>query len=250
VLIIAGGLLNTATESSAAEGFLVQSALYVDDARDPASRNTTMFRRDLVFDFLGDGDEITLLDQARGRVIMLDPARELKSEITTDQILQINEQLRQWAGRRDDPLLKFAVDPKFDVAQGANDKLVLSASVLTYEVATGAESEPIVSQYRRFSDWYARLNSTLNPGALPPFARLVVNSHLASRNKIPRQVTLTISAQPRFGNRDIRLRTTHHFRHGLTGSDLERIEKAQRYLVTLRNVPLNEYRRSFQTAKR
>jgi hypothetical protein len=233
-----------------AADFVIESQTFDGESAKPFTRNKTVFHEQLVYDFVTTGDEITLLDTSRGRFVLMDTRRKVKTELTTDQVLRYTQHIKRWAAGKDDVLLQFYADPQFDVVEAGDDRLKLTAAPLAYEVVGTSQKPEIVSQYRVFSDWYARFNSAVNPGSQLPFPRLVLNHHLARRQLVPTQVHLTLAPQQRFGGKHVRLRTEHTLRPELTSQELQQIEQANHLLVTLQNVPLTDYRKAARTAGR
>ena len=76
--------------------------------------------------------------------------------------------------------------------------------------------------YRTFSDWYARLNS-VQPGRLPPHARLAVNAELARRGLIPTRVELTV--QTGASGKSSTRRSEHEIVWELDETDRRRVEE-------------------------
>ena len=113
----------------------------------------------------------------KGRFILLDSSRRMATELTTREVAEFGQGLKQWAAERRDPLATFLADPQFEEKFDAQTaQLTLSSALMTYTVQlTPPVTADIVDQYRVFSDWYARLNTVLNrgPGSRPPFARLI-----------------------------------------------------------------------------
>ncbi|MCE9551968.1 MAG: hypothetical protein K8T91_01135 [Planctomycetes bacterium] len=229
---------------AAAEDFRVETQIYVGDKEEPASTNVTRFKGSVVWDFAGDGSEIVMFDKARGRFAMLDLQRKMRTEVTTGEVMQFTQQLRDWANGQDDPLLKFCATPRFEPTGGSTSKtLKFKSPLLSYEIETERPDKPeIAARYREFSDWYARVNTLFRPGLLPPFPRLLVNEQLAREQMVPQRVQLTLAPQPSHGNKQVTVRSEQSFVYGLLESDLEKIDKAAGYLVTLRNVSLAAYR--------
>ena len=242
-VLAALGLLATAALATA-EDFRVETQIYVGDQEAPASTNVTRFKGSVVWDFAGDGSEIVVFDKARGRFAMLDLQRKVRTEVTTGEVMQFTQQLRDWATRQDDPLLKFCATPRFEPATGApSPTRRFKSSLLAYEIETERPDRPeIAIRYREFSDWYARVNTLFRPGLLPPFPRLLVNEQLAREQLVPQRVQLTLAPQRSHGNKELTVRSEQNFVYGLLESDLEQIDRAAGYLVTLRSVPLAAYR--------
>lgn len=251
VVVLSGHMIHGRAKACGAD-FRVETRVFSGKDDKDESRNTTLFRGDVVYDFVGPPSVITLLDTARGKFTIIDETRRVKTELTTDQVLEISSRQRRLADKENDPLLTFCTRPKFKISeQKSIDQWTFSSPVMTYEVTSQSPSPiAIAGQYRQFADWYARLNSVVHRGGLPPMARLVVNQHLAGKDRIPKEVRLKLAAHPRFGNRELTIRSEHTFRTGLASSDLNRIEKADRHLATYRAISIMEYLAPPKTARR
>jgi len=228
----------------AADDFRVETHIFVGDKEEPSSTNVTRFKGSVVWDFSGDGSEIVMFDKTRGRFAMLDLQRKVRTEITTGEVLQFTQQLREWAQGQEDPLLKFCAAPRLERVAGASPRnLKFTSALLTYEIETERPEKPeFALRYREFSDWYARVNTLFRPGLLPPFPRLQVNEHLGREQLLPQRVKLTLAPQRSHGNKELTVRSQQEFVYGLMESDLSHINKAAGYLVTLRAVSLETYR--------
>jgi hypothetical protein len=238
--------------SARAEEFRIESKVYVADKAVPTSENTTFFRAGIVYDFLTQPAEITIFDKGRGRFILLDTTRRIRTEIKTDQVLEFSQRLQARATDRKDPFLNFLATPKFDEQfDQASGELSFTSSWMTYRLTMSpAKSEEASQQYRDFSDWYARLNCLTNPASLPPFARMAVNEALSRRQEIPKTVRLTISRKP-LQPKSPSLRSEHEVTWRLSDSDLARIDRAGKYLVAFPPVSFDEFRRkASQEARR
>ncbi len=108
-------------------------------------------------------------------------------------------------------------------------------------VLSPGQSPTAAGQYREFSDWSARLNLLLTPGAPPPFARLAVNTAIAKRKSIAAQVTLTI-ASPKSGKRQT-IRSTHRIVRPLTAADLAQVTRIRKSMTEFKAVDFEKYRR-------
>ena len=182
--------------------FRIDTDLYVGteggDEAEPNNRVSTLFRGGVVYDFMTNPERVAIYDPRRRRFILLDPKHRTKVEIREQQLTRYVEHIRKWAAGQDDPLLKFLADPKFeesfDEEQG---ELKLSAKLYSYTVTTERPTQTeALDEYRRFTDWYARLNSATNPGAMPPTGRLALNRALSKHRVIPTSVRLTSMGPP------------------------------------------------------
>ena len=247
--VFAFGILSLAATVQA-DDFHVETDLYNDGAKTPASTNLTVFFGGRVYDFLthhsaNDHTEsqISICDPIKGRFVLLDPIRKVKVEIERDRLVELCGSLRTWAAGQNDLLKKFSAEPKFTETSGSKENEILfSSPVLSYRVVSFVPDSPdVAKQYREFTDAFARLNAVTNPGSLPPFPRLAVNDALGKRNAVPREVELTIPAKNKLLDRTIVRRTEHQFEWHVTPGDEEKIAKAGQSLAEFAKVSLDEY---------
>ncbi len=228
--------------AAAADDFRIETKVFDGKEKKAASHNVTLFQAGCVYDYLTDPDRVAVFDRARGRFILLDPARKMKVEVKTDDVLIFSEKFHSWAAKSGSAYMKFAADPQFEVKLGEDGVLTLETPHLTYRVETvPAASDATSQQYREFSDWYARFNAMLNLGSPPPFPRLAVNKELAQRKLIPTEVSLTIPTQAGSGVRAVSMRSEHHVTARLLPRDLEKIAETANQLAAFKAVDLAEF---------
>jgi hypothetical protein len=280
-----------------ADDFRVESKVYEGKATKPSSESLTLFVsngssdtsdkwHEFAYDFLSSPNEITVFDTvgqrtqrkdesgvlnvAIGRethITLLDPVRQVRTELNEPQLEAFAERLRSRAARQSNPLLKFAAHPKFDESYDDESRCMRFTSPwITYYVRLARDVDTSLgAPYFQFCDYSARLNSMLHPGALPPFPRLAVDAaldpygvHVLPRDErpkgvdqhagIPEQVEVRIS-DPKGGKPTV-LRSEHHFSTQLTAADRQRIDEANGQLKAFEQVSWEEYVRPIQQAKR
>jgi hypothetical protein len=229
--------------NAAAEDFRVDNRVFLDNQKQPCVESTTIFFSGEVYDYLKTPPEITVFDKSNGRFVLLDTARRVKTEVKLDKVAALSEHVKTWALHQTDPLLSFLASPKLDQRyQAETGTLVLSSPLVTYEVATTAAGcEAVSTQYREFSDWYCQLNTLLNPGSRPPFARMVVSEALDSRQLFPREVRLTLQLGSGLLPKRITIRSQHRLVGRLVESDRDRVAQTGQYLAIFPSVPFDEY---------
>ncbi len=180
---------------------------------------------------------------SRGRFILLDPGRRVRSELTAQEVLGLTENLRQWAGTQTDGFLKFLGSPKFDEQfDERKGELLFESPWLSYRVtAVDAESDAIAQQYREFCDWFARLNTRLNPGYKLALARLVINEALYHRRQVPQEVTLTVQPKRGLTLQKAVMRSQHQFVRRLVESDRDRVAQTGQFMAIFQPVEFDEY---------
>jgi hypothetical protein len=231
--VAAGGL---------ADDFRIETKTY--NAKDKAlvSQNLTLFQAGFVYDYLSQPERVAVFDRARGRFILLDPARKIKVQVRTDDVLVFAEKYHGWAAKSSNEFMRFAADPSFDVKLGTGGELTLDSPHVSYRLETVRVPTPeAVRQYREFSDWYVRFNGMMNVGSAPPFLRLAVNRELAERSLIPTEVVLNIPAQTASGLKPIAMRTEHKVSWKLLQPDLEKIAETGNHLAAFKTVDLGEF---------
>ncbi len=238
-----------------ADDFRIQTDVYSGKSKLPVSQNTTLFRAGYVYDYLTNPqratavDRVAVFDQSHGRFLLLEPARKLKAEVKTDDVLLFASKLQAAvSSRSSNAFTKFAVDPDFEIDFSQDGDLTLSSPHMTYRLKTIPAATPeAAAQYREFSDWYGRFNTMSHPGSTPPFARMAVNAELEKRGLVPSEVQLTIPAQS--GAKAASLRSEHHVSWRLLPRDVEKIEETAVQLTTFKLVDFDEFERTSLTKK-
>lgn len=223
----------------------------------PVARTVTLFHEGVAWDFLetpatptvkGEPPvmklvEIVLHDPVRERVVIIDPVRRVKTEISTVQLERLASSLAKWARESDDRLVRWAGGPDFTEGfREDDDTIELAGPRARYAVKRVAASSPDQAEsYRRFADTAILLKALMQPGGMPPFPRLAINRELAKAGSIPTEVTLEI--EPRgvsFGG-PTRMRGLHHTHPRLLDEDLDRIAAAEAAMADAETVELADY---------
>lgn len=226
----------------------VSSELFVDGGSEPVARSLTLFHEGVAWDFLESSDgtvrEIVLHDPARERVVVIDPVRQVKTQVEAIRLERLSVSLASWARGSDDRLVRWAGGPDF--TSGFTEEeghLELAGPRVRYAVAfEEAPSRDAAETYRRFADTAILLKALLHPGGIPPFPRLAVNRRLEAAAALPAEVSLEIDPKlSQLAARPARLRCVHQPHPRLLSGDLERIEEAKAHVATARQVDLAEF---------
>jgi hypothetical protein len=237
--------LGVCTVSQAAD-FRVDNRVYSGESKEPVSRSCTVFHQAAVYDFLQNPAETIIFDKGSGRFVILDDTRQIRTELSTNKLDDFTQKLKVLAVKGQDPLMQFLAEPIFEERYDpSRSELILSSDLVNYRVITSpAENAAVASQYREFSDWYARLNAILIPGSRPPFARMKLNEALARREDIAREVTLTITVTQDGKRRPATVRSEHLLGITLAPADMERIEHARKSMTSYKLVSFDKYRQA------
>ncbi len=234
-------------------GFRVESEVFANDGEAPIARSLTLFRDGIAWDFLEpaaakDGSElsgeIVLHDPARERVVLVDPTRNLKTQVDSIRLERLSVSLASWARKSDDRLVRWAGGPDFGEGMTeSDDRIELVGPRVRYAIdfATPPTAEA-AGIYRRFADTAILLKALVRPGGLPPFPRLAINRRVAAAGGIPTEVSLEIDSRAAMvtGRADT-LRCVHKFHPRLLAGDLSRIEEAESRVAVATQVELADF---------
>jgi len=232
-------VLMCAASAVRAQDFRVETDVFAPGAKEPAAEFLTIFYGNTIYDFrLSEPREITVFDMARGRFILLDVARKMKTEITTSEIDAFNQELRRRAGDRDQAFFQPDLTYSFDEEEGRHD---LTSDKLTYR-AKGIRPKyaEAVDRYRVFADAYAQI-SAVRPGNLPPYGRLQLNKVLAEHGEIPEDIERTVTVANIFPPKKITARTHHLANWILSEQDQRRIREAGDQIAEFNSVTIDQY---------
>jgi hypothetical protein len=234
----------------------VESELFADGGAAPVARSLTLFQGDVAWDFLELAEpaaadeagmrlaEIVLHDPARERVVVIDPAHDVKTQIDTIRLERLSVSLAKWARGADDRLVRWAGGPDFgDGITEKDEALELVGPRVRYAVAYAAAPSPeAAATYRRFADTAILLKALLQPGGIPPFPRLALNRRIEAAGAIPAEVALEID--PRLAlvaGRPHRLKCVHKSHPRLLAADRRRIEDGEAHVASARAVDVADF---------
>ena len=227
------------------DDFRIDTDVFAGDSREPFAQSVTVFFGGMVYDFpLMGTQETTVFDPARGRIVLLDAQRKVKTTLSTHELLEytaaLKVKLTQMGG-----LLADAADEQLERETGSDGEwFTLRNRSVSYR-AKGVEPRfgHAVVQYQQFADWYARLNAT-RPGSMPPFIRIELNRVLVENGLIPEEVELTVAPERGLMSRATTMRSRHLPYWRLSNTDRQRIETAGTQIAKFTTVSFQEYRQA------
>lgn len=226
------------TSDSAQAQFRVETDIFLEDVGKPVSQTVTRFFEGVAYDESRDkGQDITMVDPKRDRIIRFNEAKEI---MTVVNISQLTELLRlakvQAKGGNLAVFLQGA--EKVDVSDTeitvGDDPLVYKTTLQKHEDSEIATTAAAV--YRQFADATKLLNAFSGRGD-PPFARLVLNEHVQKANALPKQIYLTSNR----GGKDNKLKCVVHVDWMLSKRDRSRITEIQEMISDYTQVDAAKY---------
>ncbi|HVX59267.1 MAG TPA: hypothetical protein VHC19_01650 [Pirellulales bacterium] len=239
--VLIGGLA-----SAQAEDFHVDNKLFFPEQEPIVS--TTLFFAGRVYDFLDKPQETIVFDKNNDLIVILDPQRKMKTEITTGNVSTDINRLREAARSHKRESIRMSAAPRFsETINPETGRLIMDGKWIKYIVATEAPQNPFAArQYNEFADWLAQVNALLNPPMMP-FARLKLNEVLKQRQEIPVEIELTLGGEGR--RKPLVVRSEHNIQWALSQADKERIDQVAEQLHTFNLVSFEEYHRPPQNAQ-
>lgn len=229
------------TGLASAQQFRIESEVFINHDKEPVAESLTLFSDGIAYDFMLNGNkEIAILDLHREQFVMLDVQRQLRLTLSGPQVLEIVAALR---AELNDRAPDFA-EPGFQTSYDEKSQwLTLSSDRITYRAQGSPAKDPgVLTTWRKFVDWSARLNATL-PGRMPPFPRLELNEALFRHQIIPRRVEVVINPERGLFKAGKIQGTTRHINiWQLSKTDRDRIDKADLYRATFKPVGLKQFR--------
>ncbi len=209
-----------------ATDFAIDSRLFINGAAEPQSANTTIFVQGIAYDYSSLFGEVSILDPGGRRFILLNPRTQQRVDVPLATVQEFTRGLPAACAQSPQELVRFLGNPKFEEQlDRESGKLTLNSKLMNYEVATvEAPAAEAAAAYRQFADWYTQLNTMTNPGGLPPFGRMRLNHVLATANRLPQEVHLTVRSDRSAD--ELRLRSVHVIRWELSPNDRKRTQEA------------------------
>lgn len=210
-------------------------------AKQSDQRSLMLFHAGKVYDYIEPAQEVTVFEPAHRRFTVLNVRRQLRSELTQDEIRQFLSLAEEEAHRKlaeatveGNPalrksldLLHFQLQPEFVTTfDSMKSQLTLNSPYLRYTVEGFAPpSLDIVEKYLHVADWMAQFNSVLHPQSMLPAPRMKLNQELRQRGLIPSHVDLQAGSDA-----NIHLQAQHEWTWNLQKTDRQMIDEWEKQL--------------------
>lgn len=215
--------------------FRINTDIYEDETKPPLRTTETLFFDGVYYDFDDShSDWVTVIDPVRQRIVLIDRARRLKSEINMAPLQQMVDEARALLSAEQQ---KKLLSQSALTQDSATQEWVLGNEVMKYRCEVTQPSDPRAAHmYAEFADWSARLNA-VNPPHYPAFMRLELNRELAEKNVMPKTVRRVQQGGGRKGVITARILATWR----LSAEDETAIARVGSYLVDFKPVTQEEF---------
>ena len=241
-----------------AQDFSVNNKVFDLDSEEPnqpVAHSRTLFHAGKVYDLIYGVAEVTILEPAHHRILVLNSDWGVVSSVDFDELKHLLQSAEERLGQRIHELeeqpksprqqlesLRFQWRPKFETQFDPREhRLRLLSNTVSYEVVGPANVRPeAVEAYLNYADWICRLNYVLHPQPLFPSVRLELNERLKQRKLLPVEVTLRAKFE-----RPLNLKAQHSVAWSLDSRGMQSIHRCESLLrdPKLKKVSLSEYQR-------
>jgi hypothetical protein len=243
IFLLATLLITGLSQRSCGQQFRIETQIYVGDAKETASENTSLFDNGLVFDIQNKGSlqhEVAILDPQRRKIILLDQIRQVKLELDEMQLIKMADSLRKQTSTN--KAAGFLVNDRF---QESVDHDALTATLtspkIKYTVTGNRPTDVrVLPQYNQFIDYFTRMKFS-DPRAFPPFPRLRLNETLSKLGWIPTEVAIDVSENMLF-KEGLKATSKHTLIPNLSDKDLAKISLLKAHWLNFKPVSLGAYR--------
>ncbi len=237
ILFVLAFALGSYLATARGDDFRVETRVYLEKEVEPAFETLTVFSGDVVYDFvLSQGSAaaettmVTVFDQRRGRIVLLDGERKIQTELTTQWLSEFTTKMREGRDQNEQGGALFR--PVFSVThEESAHQITMTSDGLTYRV-TGEmpKDSTAAKRYRSFADWFARLNAAR--GGIPPFGRIELNRILNEEGLLPVRIERTLVR----GRKKSQVHSEHASNWTLSNTDRRRIDQAGQMMAELPSV--------------
>jgi hypothetical protein len=240
IVVVVAILIGSFARDVSAQQFWVYTRvtrpIKVDDkpSEEVVARSLTLFHAGRVYDWIPSVGEVTVLEPAHKRFVILSSKNMIATRVSFEEINRLIASARDETGNYADRLLdrggknaraiaeplKFQLNPTFkETFSKESRELRLMSPRFAYVVDCREPEIPeSLETYLSYTDWAARLNYVLHPQTLFPEPRLRLNQSLRKIKRIPSKVQLRVEF-----DRPLRLQAEHQFGWKLRTTDRQRI---------------------------
>ncbi len=235
-------LANVAMTNSvvAQYGFRVETDVFTQAGGEPVSQTVTLFQDGIAYDRSREpGQDITMVDVTRGRIVRMSEAHKIKTETQIDSLKQLLEIASKQASQFPNLALHVMAARKVDVQP---ERVTIGGEPVLYEATLQKPSdEPFAkaaaSEYRKFADASKLLNS-FSGGGDPPFVRLALNEAIFAQTAIPKEITVVVDNGT---DKEKKLTCKLFATWKLSQEDRDKITEFKEMLVTFQDVTNEQY---------
>ncbi len=213
--------------------FRVVTDVFFGSQKEPAQQTLTLFSAGVAYDIsFDDPNQITMVDVARDRIVLLNKQQQTQTSIDLKQLQQYIDSARKQAETSNLALyLKGA-----EQIEVTNNVVSVGDSVMRYEATLQQpRDEQMAQQYARAADALSLLNGWRS--GVPPFARLSLNRVVAEQKSLPEEITRTARSDSQTEVVKCRLHTNWR----LSKVDEKQVADIGTMLVTYRTVTEPEF---------
>ena len=226
--------------------FRIESQVYGDESKLPVSQNVTLFSDGLVYDFQLSNDAKpktieTVVYDSRARVmVLLDPQRQVRTELPDLRLLKIVDSIRRETIQ--DDRSSFLVEDEFvEEIDWSTNSCTLTSPQIVYRFKGEQPADvSVLPPYFAFLENFTRLIAS-DPTKIPPFPRMKLNQVINRLGWIPSEVHFSVKQNSLF-REAYHAKSKHVLINQLSDNDRSRIATAKQHWMYFELVDLADYR--------
>lgn len=208
--------------------FRVATDIFIGDAKAPAQQSLTLFTGGVAYDIsFNDPNQITMVDPARHRIVLLDKQRKIQTVIDLQQLNDFIAAARKQAEASE---LSAYLQGASQVDVSDSVVTVGDSSLLYTSTLQQPREDSMATHYAQVADALALLNGR---SGIPPFARLKLNEVVAAQKALPKEITRKTGAEV--------VRCKLHTNWRLSKDDEQKISEIGNMLVSFPSVPATQF---------
>ena len=221
-------------------GFRVEIEIRDEESGKLLDRHLVLFGAQRIYDFaLNKPHHVTVLDPSAGEVTLLSIGKQIKTSITTKDIIAASAEAKKQASQLGHGS-QLGLDAKptktGDAYSIAFDN---NGDQYHYQVTTTAPQTPgQTARFAEFTDWMCRINLLRRMGP-PPFARMTLTEAIAGDRLVPQAVKLTCTSS----TEKMSFVSQYQYGQGLSAADQRQIEQAEHKIALFRDVQFQSFPR-------
>ena len=221
-----------------AETFRVTTKVYSGKNTEAASEHVILFQEGLTYDFPQISNRfVTIFDSGKKRVTIMDRETQVQATVSEEDLIKVTAQARAAASTAEKKK-QLGINAMVEESHRVDGYQIRFGNLEYHLTSQKPSSEAVAKEFAKFFDLAARLNLVRRLGP-PPFGRMTLNQHLASKQEIPRETLLILNRDT--GAQEYRSTLKLEVLEDFSKLDREKIQEAVGMRAIYRQVDLKSF---------
>ncbi len=221
-----------------AETFRVTTKVYSGKNTEAASEHIILFQEGLTYDFPQISTRfVTIFDSGKKRVTIMDRETQVQATVSEEDLIKVTAQARAAASTAEKKK-QLGINAMVEESHRVDGYQIRFGNLEYHITSQKPSSEAVAKEFAKFFDLAARLNLVRRLGP-PPFGRMTLNQHLASKQEIPLETLLILNRDT--GAQEYRSTLELEVLENFSKLDREKIQEAVGMRAIYRQVDLKSF---------